>query len=254
MTIKGETIWVTGASTGLGRELALRLAEAGNIVIASARNLSALQALAQGVSNIHILEFDVSQSAQVADIKASLEQRYTCIDRVIVNAGTCEYFDVNKPDWRMMQRVAKVNYIGAVNTIEAAWNLLLAAPKPHIVGVGSQAVAAPFPRTQAYGASKAALHYFLESMRVDLQLLNVDVTILKPGFVDTPLTKRNDFSMPFLWSPEKAVAKMLVAIERRRRCYAFPLPLSLMLWFGRTFPRVWLRLMRPSVVADADDH
>lgn len=251
MTIKGETIWVTGASSGLGRELALRLAEAGNTVIASARNMEALRDLAEGFSNIHIFEFDVSQREQVSNIRASLEQRYSSIDRVILNAGTCEYFNVNKPDWSMIGRVSQVNFIGAVNTLEAVWGLLLAAPKPHIVGVGSQAVGAPFPRTQAYGASKAALHYFLESMRVDLQLLNVDVTLLKPGFVDTPLTQRNDFSMPFLWPPEKAAVKMLAAIEKRQRSYAFPLPLSLLLWFGRSFPRIWLRLMRPSVVADA---
>jgi len=108
------------------------------------------------------------------------------------------------------------------------------------VGVSSQAVQAAFPRAEAYGASKAAIRYFLSSLRMDLKPFNVDVTCVLPGFVDTPLTQKNDFPMPFLMSPDDAAKRMFEALASRPYEFAFPKRLTAMLWIGRHFPKLWL--------------
>ncbi|WP_235015398.1 SDR family oxidoreductase [Oceanicoccus sp. KOV_DT_Chl] len=226
--VTAETIWITGASTGIGRDLALLLAEQGNTVIASARSESGLQQLAALNANIIPLVFDVSRADAIDAVRSELLKHSPYLDRVILNAGTCEYLDISAPDWDMMQRVMTTNYFGAVNSLAVAMPLLQARPKSadgkgaHIIGVVSLATVVPFSRAQAYGASKAAMQYFLDSLRVDLQSRAIDVTVINPGFVKTPLTDKNDFSMPFLLSSSEAAQRMANAIAKRPRQYDFP--------------------------------
>jgi len=118
--VTGETIWVTGASSGIGRELALQLARAGNHVIASARSSDTLAAMAQSQSGIAALPFDVTQVASLPQISQQLSTVTQSIDRVIINAGNCEYLDIDTPDWGMMQRLMEINFLGAVRTVELA--------------------------------------------------------------------------------------------------------------------------------------
>lgn len=240
--ISGEIIWLTGASSGIGRELARQLAQSGNRVIASARNKDALEQLAGELPSVTPLVFDVSDESSVATVKASLHKITDRLDRIILNAGTCEYLDIQAPDWSMIARMHAVNCAGMANTLAAGFDLLKKAPAPHVVGVSSQVINAPFPRAEAYGASKAAANYFLQALRMDLKQFGIDVSVILPGFVDTPLTRRNDFPMPFLMSAESAAAKMLRAMEKRVFTFAFPRRLSLLLWFARSMPRLWLRL------------
>ncbi len=116
-----------------------------------------------------------------------------------MNAGSCEYLDFPDPDWSAVRRVMEVNFFGTVNCVEFVLPLLRAGHgrRPHLVVVASQVTAAPFPRAEAYGASKAALQYFCDSLRLDLAHEQIDVSVINPGFVDTPLTRKNDFEMPF---------------------------------------------------------
>ncbi len=237
-----EVIWITGASSGIGQALARHLALLGNKVIVSARNVDSLNQLAQETSGIDVVPFDVTDAASIDSVRDQLRHCSEHLDRVILNAGTCEYLDIHQPDWSMMSRIMNVNFFGLVNSIEIALPLLKKAEKPHLVGISSQAIKAPFVRAEAYGASKAAVSYFLESLRADLIQLNIDVTEILPGFVDTPLTRKNDFSMPFLMPVDTAAQRMVAAIDRRPFSYAFPKRLSLMLWTARRFPKSWLRL------------
>ncbi|WP_052480845.1 SDR family NAD(P)-dependent oxidoreductase [Gilvimarinus agarilyticus] len=239
--------WVTGASSGLGRALALQLAGQGHWVIASARNHQALTQLAteySGSGRILCLPLDVTQSEEVAAAAHLIKSKLGRLDRLIANAGSCEYFDFPHPDWRAIERVFAVNFNGAVNCIEAALPLLRQSPtRGHIVGVVSQVVNAPFTRAEAYGASKAALSYFLDSLRLDLAN-ELDVTALYPGFVDTPLTAKNDFSMPFLMDADQAATRMCRAIERRAIALSFPRRLTALLWLARLLPGLWRRAMK----------
>lgn len=241
MAINGETIWVTGASSGIGEAIARQLANQGNRVIISARDETRLHQIAEN-PNIETLAFDITDQNQLQTVSEKLKARTQHLDRVILNAGTCEYFDIDKPDWSMMSRVMTTNYFGMINSLSVCFDLLKHAPRPHIVGIGSQAIRAPFPRAGAYGASKAAIAYFLESLRVDLAHTNIDLTHVLPGFVDTPLTRKNNFPMPFIVSAETAAQRIIAAIEKRPFEFAFPRRLSTALWLARQFPQRWLQL------------
>ncbi|ARN73427.1 SDR family NAD(P)-dependent oxidoreductase [Oceanicoccus sagamiensis] len=245
--VTGEVIWLTGASTGIGRSLAIQLASQGNTIIASARGQQALNELAAEHSNIIPLAFDVSRQDLIEEVQQQLSQHSGYLDRVILNAGTCEYLDIDTPDWDMMQRVMTVNYFGTINALAAAMPLLQASPKPHIVGVVSLATVVPFSRAEAYGSSKAALQYFFDSLRVDLVKKHIDVTVINPGFVKTPLTDKNDFSMPFLMSSEEAAQRMAKAIGKRPRQFDFPGRLKWLLKALGFIPALWNKVIAPSL-------
>lgn len=247
-TINGEVIWITGASSGIGQQLAIKLADAGNTVIISARNQQTLEAMAQQHSNMVPLPFDVSDHHSLPVVALQLTSISEHLDRVIINAGNCEYLDLNQPDWSMMERIMKINFLGAVNTVELALPLLKNSRlRPHIVGVVSLATALPFARAEAYGASKAALQYFLDALRVDLVPSGIDVTVINPGFVKTPLTDKNGFDMPFIISSERAAERMVGAINKRPYEYNFPGRLYYLLKLLNLFPRFWAKYASPKI-------
>jgi len=144
----------------------------------------------------------------------------------------------------MLKRVMDVNYFGAVNTLAVALPLLRKAPnhQAHVVAMGSLASVVPFTRAQAYGASKAALRYFFDSLRIDLADENISVTVVQPGFVDTPLTAQNNFSMPFMLSVQKAAAIIINRLEKKPRTVRFPRRLAWLLLLAAHVPGVWQRM------------
>jgi len=244
--ISGETIWVTGASSGIGQQLALQLAEQGNKVIASGRNQQRLQTLQAQHANITPLAIDLVD-AQADWISQQLGAVAKHLDRIILSAGDCIYFEIDAPDWEIMQKVMDINFHGTVKSIQAALPLLKNAPqRGHIVAISSLATAAAFPRAEAYGASKAALSYFLSSLRIDLAADNIDVSDIKPGFIDTPLTQANDFDMPFLMSSEQAAKRILNNIHKRPYEYVFPKRLNWLFKLLSAMPKLWLKMNKKS--------
>ena len=245
---QSEIIWVTGASTGIGRALAEQFAQQGHRVIASARSLSKLeQPAGENLSaSIHLLPCDVVDKVSLQQAAQHIQDKFGHIDKVIVNAGTCEYFSIKNPDWEMMRRVMEVNYFGAINTIEVALPLLRQSPhnqsphnQGHIVALASMATDVAFPRAQAYGGSKAALKYFFESLRVDLAVEKIAVTVVQPGFVATPLTAKNDFLMPFMISAEQAANTIIAKLNRKPFLIRFPRRLSWLLAIMSRLPSLW---------------
>ena len=239
--LKNRTIWITGASSGIGNTLALMLAERGNKVIASGRDELRLRELKRQYPNsIEILLADISCEESVPAMSRGLRETCDFIDTVILNAGTCEYIDVSRFDSRTIEKVFQVNLVGAARCIEASLPLLVnSSRKPHIVGIASAAALTGLPRAEAYGASKAALVSMLESLALDLDPKNIDVSIVYPGFVDTPLTKKNDFSMPFILGPEQAAQYIVQGIEKRRSSITFPWPLIWGLKLMAALPSNW---------------
>jgi short-subunit dehydrogenase len=239
-----KTIWVTGASSGLGRSLVLALVAEGHRVIASARNETALKALEKQSDLIIALPFDMTDEKSSQTVTEVLSQQFSCLDQVILNAGGCEYLEFPNPDWSASRRVMELNYFGTLNCLQIALPLLRKnTSSSHIVCIASQATAAPFPKAEAYGASKAALQYFFSSLRIDLAPENIDVTIVNPGFVDTPLTRQNDFSMPFLMDVDNAAQRIVKRIEDRPRVYNFPFRLTLLLAVSKILPSLWQKMM-----------
>ncbi|WJN58650.1 SDR family NAD(P)-dependent oxidoreductase [Pseudomonas sp. SO81] len=214
-------IWLTGASSGIGAALAELLLQRGERLALSARNAEALAAIAQRYpQQVLLVPGDLGDADQVRLIGERIAQRWGALDQVILNAGTCEYIDAAHFDAALVERVMRGNLLSAAYCIEAALPLLRLGQTPHLVLMGSSVTHLALPRAGAYGASKAALRYLAESLRLDLP--EIDITLVSPGFVDTPLTRRNDFPMPMLWPVERAARHIATRLERRPLELAFP--------------------------------
>lgn len=241
-----KSVWVTGASSGIGRAIALQLAEQGALVIATARNQQALDELAAENGNIRALGCDITERVALRSLGERIAQITPHLDQAILNAGNCEYLEFPHPDWDAVRRVMEVNFFGSVNCVEFALPLLRASrQRPQLVVVASQVTGAPFPRAEAYGASKAALQYFCDSLRLDLAREDIDVNVINPGFVDTPLTRKNDFDMPFLMDVGEAARRIIAVLDKRPRRYSFPKRLSMLLAISKIFPALWQKAVAP---------
>ena len=196
-----KTILITGATSGIGKALALHSADKGYRVIACGRNKEALDELSRH-NNIDSCQFDVTDLEDARRALATLT-----FDIAVLNAGTCEYVDIDSFEPDMFRRVFEPNFFGVVNCVDALLPKLQQGDK--LVIVDSMARLLPFTKSQAYGASKAALHYFTKSLEVDLHHKGVKVQAVSPGFVETPLTDKNDFEMPMKISAEEAAEAML---------------------------------------------
>lgn len=235
-------MWVTGASSGIGEALAKQLATAGHTVIATARNQDKLQQLQRTLgNNVVPLAADLLDTQHLDRLEKAINTQFTGIDRAIFCAGSCEYFDVDEPEWAQLTRLMEINFQTTVNSLRCCLSLLKSAPlgRGHLMIVGSQASRVPFPKTEGYGASKAALDYLAASLSVDLKHSGVDVTSIQPGFVDTPLTRRNTFPMPFLMSADEAASIIIEKMAHRPMRIRFPTRLNLALRAGELFPRLW---------------
>lgn len=226
-----KTMLITGASSGIGESLAVCAANKNYKVIACGRNQDKLDALSSN-KNIQTLCFDVSDLEQTKNVLATVQA-----DIYVFNAGVCEYVDVNNFDSALFERVFSANFFGIVHCIDAILPRLKAGNQ--VVMVDSLARLLPFTRSQAYGASKAALHYFCKSLAVDLANKQVKVQSVSPGFVETPLTQKNDFAMPLKISSEQAANSLLKGIEKQHSSIFFPTFFSLLLRSLNLLPDGW---------------
>ncbi|MFV3288907.1 SDR family NAD(P)-dependent oxidoreductase [Pseudomonas sp. NY11955] len=232
--------WLTGASSGIGAALALQLLEQGHQVALGARRAETLTALAARFPDQVLLAVgDIDHPGQVAQIAERIKHAWGALDQVILNAGTCEYLEPGHFDPALVDRVMRTNLTGTSLCLAAALPLLRRGQQPHLVVMGSSVSWLALPRAGAYGASKAALRYLVESLRIDLVGEGIDVTLVCPGFVDTPLTRRNDFPMPQLWSAERAALHIITRLPRRPLEIAFPATFTLVLRLLGALPASW---------------
>ena len=222
--LTNRKIWLTGASFGMGLELAKRLLENNNSLIVTARSEQALEELAaEYPGKVTIVACDLSQVNAQQTLNKALTQSCDYLDTVILNAGICEYIDAFDFDMDLVDRVTQANYLGFVRCVSCALPLLRKSTKrPHLVGISSASAYIGLPRAEAYGASKAAMRHFLQSLRLDVFAAGVDVSIVYPGFVDTRLTRANDFDMPFQLTIAQAVSRIMKGLENRKMEIAFP--------------------------------
>lgn len=221
-------ILITGATSGLGEALAIEASHNGHHVIACGRNQIKLDEIGK-LPNIETLQFDV------ADEQATFQalKNVSC-DIVVLNAGTCEYLDADNIEPQMFHRVFNTNVFGAVNVAAAMLPNFTSGNK--LVFVDSLARLLPFTRSQAYGASKAALNYICKSFEVDLASKGIKVQSMSPGFVKTPLTDKNDFPMPMSITTQQAAAYMLKGITSNRSSVYFPRRFSFIIRFLSLLP------------------
>lgn len=208
----GKRVWIIGASTGIGAALAQRLARAGARLALSARSHDKLAALAAGMPGALVLPLDVRDAAALASAYATIVAKWGGADVTLFNAGTYSPMSAAAFDLAHMNEHFAVNYHGVTNGLAAILPDYLerAASHPCIAIVSSVAGLRGLPLALAYGPSKAALINLAETLYLDLAPKGIAVTVINPGFVDTPLTQQNKFKMPALISAEEA-AQQIVA-------------------------------------------
>jgi NADP-dependent 3-hydroxy acid dehydrogenase YdfG len=218
-------IWITGASSGIGRAVALAYARAGATVAASARAVDALQALAgepDAGGRIYPFAVDMTDRAAVAATVAHIEAALGALELVILNAGTHEPVDARAFDPAVFDRLVAVNLTGTVNGLAAVLPGLVARRAGHVAIVASVAGYGGLPSAAAYGATKAALINLAEALKFDLDRVGVRVSLVNPGFVRTPLTDKNPFAMPALMEVEDAAAALVRGLARGGFEVTFP--------------------------------
>jgi short-subunit dehydrogenase len=223
----GKTYWLIGASEGLGRALAKIMADEGVDLILSARSESRLQEIADELSRpAHIVGVDVSDSESVRAAAASIGP----IDGVVFLAGV--YWPMAATEWNAddAETMMDVNLMGAMRVLGATVPDMVKRNAGHIVLTGSLSGFRGLPGAIGYSASKAGIMSLAETMKSDLKSTSVEVQLVNPGFIRTRLTDKNNFSMPFIMSPEDAARVMFEHMNSRKFKRSFP---TLFSWLFR---------------------
>ena len=205
---RGKTVWLVGASTGIGRATAHALHAQGAKVIVSARSQAALDTFAAEHPGATVLAMDAADAASV-EAAAQTVLKAGPLDLVLYCAGYYKELRATEFDLASMLRHNQVNYVGALYLLSAVLPHFLARKAGHISLVSSVAGYRGLPQSLAYGPTKAALINLAETLYVDLKDSNISVSLICPGFVETPLTAQNKFTMPGLIKPEKAAEEIL---------------------------------------------
>lgn len=246
-------VWITGASTGIGRELAHQYADQGHHVIATARGAENLESLAQEAEMLHGTIIpkpgDVCDAASMQSIFKEISGQTGVPDLVVLNAGTHRPTSATSFVLEDHLRLMDINFNGVLNGLNACLPALIERGSGQIAVVASVAGYRGLPRAGAYGASKAGLINLCESMQPELKAVGVDLRVVCPGFIKTPLTDLNDFSMPFLMPVEKAVKALIKGLEGNKFQIVFPWQMGLMMQLLRRMPN-WLFLKIVKKISD----
>lgn len=228
-----KVVWITGASTGIGREMALQLAARGVTVAASARSADKLLVLG---ANVRPYPLDVTDRTAVLATIKSIERDLGPIDLAVLAAGTYTPADVENFAPPIFEVAMATNYLGVVNALAGLLPPMMSRRAGHVAWIASVAGYVGLPKAAAYGPSKAALINLAESLKPDLDIRGITVSVINPGFVETPLTAQNDFSMPFLMKAPEAARLSIEGLLRRKFEIAFPWRFVLIMKFARLLP------------------
>jgi short-subunit dehydrogenase len=240
MTWHDKVVMITGGSSGIGRGLALELGKRGARLGLLARRQDLLDELVIQVESAGgkalALPVDVEDESAVNAAADHLRAEFGAIDVLIANAGIGGNTDAALLKGAEVAKVMRVNVIGVANCVAAVAPEMVARGRGQLVVISSLAAYRGLPKSAAYCASKAAVSIMFESFRLDLKPRGIDVTIIHPGFIKTPLTAGRHAQMPFLMELDDAVAKILKAIEKRKKSYAFPWQLATIVRLGLIMP------------------
>lgn len=221
----GRVTWITGSSAGLGAALAQELVHRGDHVVISARSTEKLEALAAELNKVGIceaLQLDVTDRRGNQEAVDAIIRRFGRLDRVVFNAGTYYAKKGEDIDCETFDKTLEVNFFGVINGLVPVIHQMKKQGKGQIAIVSSAVGYAGLPKSAAYGASKAALINLAESLKFDCDRMNIRLQIVTPGFVDTPLTKKNAFAMPFLMPADKAAKRFADGLEKGGFEITFP--------------------------------
>lgn len=235
-----KVVMITGASSGIGRGIALEVASRGANIGLLARREDLLNEIVSEAKTRNVKAVaataDVRDAAAVRAAADRFRSELGPINILIANAGigTADHAIQLKPEHAA--DVISINVLGAVNSVAAVAAEMVARGKGRLVAISSLAAYRGLARSAAYCASKAAVSSYFESVRIDLRHTGVGVTIIHPGFIKTALTAGREAKMPYLMELHDAVKKIVYAIEKEKKTYAFPWQLATIVRAGLIMP------------------
>ena len=243
-----KNVWITGASSGIGKALAIKFAKEGWKVAISARRGELLKNIAQD-NNIFDYSLDVTDEKKVGEVFKKILEGFKNIDLCIFSAGTYEPKLEKEISQEQIRKTMEVNFFGVVNCIKAVEEYFKNMKNGHISIVSSIAGYRGLPNSSGYGPSKAALSNLAESLYFDFKKHNVKVSLISPGFIKTPMTDKNKFRMPFIKSPEFAADKIYNGLVKSKVfAITFPKQFTIIFKFFKILPnKVYLFLINKLV-------
>ena len=235
-----RVVLITGASSGIGRAVAVELGRRGARLGLLARRAEMLIEVAEEVERAGGLALalpgDVRRAEDVERSAARVREKWGAIDVLFANAGMSIVASATELRASDVSDIISVNTIGVVNSVAAVLPDMIRRGSGHLVAISSLAAYRGLPKSSAYSASKAAVSTFFESLRVDLRRSGIAVTTIHPGFIKTPLTANRKSRLPFLLELDDAALRIVRAIERRPRTYAFPWQLASLVRLMKLMP------------------
>jgi len=232
-----KVIWITGASSGIGKALSIKFAQKGWIVAASARREGLLQELTKIDQNIHSFPLDVTNPEQCKKVFEDIKNKFNNIEISIFGTGIHDPNSEKKFNLDKIREIMEVNYFGTMNSINSVYDYYNDKKSGQISIISSVAGYRGLPAAGAYCASKSALTSFTESLRFEMIRKNVRVSLVSPGFIKTPMTDQNDFPMPMIKSPEFAAEQIYIGLTKKTGFEIhFPKAFTFFLKFLRILP------------------
>ena len=220
--MKKKIIWITGASTGIGKSTAIKFANEGWLVAVSSRRENLLLELNSINKNIFSFPLDVTNVEECKNTFNKIIKKFGNIDLCLFSTGIHDPDSEKHFNLNTIRSIMEVNFFGTINSINSVYEYFKNKKDGHICIVSSVAGYRGLPAAGAYCSSKAALTSFCESLYFDLSRYNVNVSVVSPGFIKTPMTDKNSFHMPVLKSPEYAAEKIFKGINKKSFEIHFP--------------------------------
>ena len=235
-----KNVWITGASSGIGKALAIKFAEEGWQVAASARRENLLKDLNNQNPNIHSFPLDVKNESETKNIFQNIVKKFEVVDIAVFCTGIHDPDSEKKLSSEKIREIMETNFFGTLNCIMAVNTYFREKKNGHISIVSSVAGYRGLPAASGYCASKSALSSLAESLYFDFKRHNVRVSLVSPGFIKTPMTDKNKFPMPMIKSPEFAAEKMFIGLTKKNAFEIhFPIAFTMIMKLLKIIPN-WL--------------
>ena len=243
-----KTAWIIGASSGIGKSLAQLLAKNNWQVAISSRNQDALQLIADQYPNIYPCALDITDKDILEQSKDKILKEFGSIDVLFLNAGDYTPMPLDEFDPLLFDKLMAINFHGVVNGLNTILPYMKNKQAGEIYITGSLAGYRGLPKAAPYNTSKAAVISLAESLYLELKQQGISIRLISPGFVESPLTNKNDFNMPFIISPDKAAEYIYKELPHSNFEIAFPKRFSLIMNFLRLLPyRLYFVLTKSSL-------
>ena len=235
-----KVIWITGASSGIGKALAIKFAKEGWKVAISARRENLLNEIAKTYNDIFPYPLDVTDSKKCELVFNSIKERFKNVDISVFSTGIHDPKSEKSLDLNKVRQIMEVNFFGTINSVNAVYKYYKERKSGQISIVSSVAGYRGLPAGGAYCASKSALTSFTESLNFDMKRNNVRVSLISPGFIKTPMTDQNDFPMPMIKTPEFAAEEIYNGLVKKNAFEIhFPISFTMIMKLLKIMPN-WL--------------